>query len=67
MKELKIKQRKKSKKKKLWAHTINNVSNSAESVDSTATNLGIREVLKIKTKKKKRMRKHVNMIIKTKI
>ena len=42
-KKSKIKKKKKSKR----ACTINNISNSAESVVSMATNLGIRDVIKI--------------------
>ena len=36
------KKRKKSKKKKLWVHTINNISNDAENVVSMTTNMGIK-------------------------
>ena len=38
-------------------HTISSTSNDAENVVSMATNLGIKNVIKIKMKKKKKRRK----------
>ena len=48
-------------------HTISSTSNGEENVVSMATNLEIRNVLKIKKKKKKNVRKQKNMRIKQKI
>ena len=62
---MKKKKEGKLKKKKLWEHTISSTSNNAESVVNQAINLGIRDVLKIKMKKKNRIRQQKNMKIKT--
>ena len=45
-------------------HIINNISNGAGNVDSKATNLEVRGVLKIKMKEKKIIRKQKHMKIK---
>ena len=63
----KIKSKKEVKiEKKHWVHMISNISSGAGNVASMATNLVIKNALKIKMKKKKIIRKQKNMIIKIK-
>ena len=65
-KKLKEKKKKKLKKKKLWGVIIISIISSARNVESMATNLAIGDVLKIKMKKMKIIRKQKDMNIKTK-
>ena len=65
--KLKTKKRNKLKKKRPHVPIINNRSSSAKNVESTDTKLDMKDVLKIKMKQKRNIKKQKKMTIKQKI